>query len=90
MATVLRIPPSCTQSTIEKARRTPSTYESHSAHPDPQSPLGCTLAPDTVLMTHMCAERELQLASENTAEATRWDDFGTDLIDAIAGLWIRS
>jgi AcrR family transcriptional regulator len=40
-----------------------------------------------LLMTHMCAERELQLASDDTAEAPSWDDFGTDLIDAIAGLW---
>ena len=40
-----------------------------------------------LLMTHMCAERELQLANDGAAEATSWDDFGTDLIDAMVGMW---
>lgn len=39
------------------------------------------------LMTHMTAERELQLASDDNADAASWDDFGTELIDAITGIW---
>jgi AcrR family transcriptional regulator len=39
------------------------------------------------LMVHMCAERELLLADQGDAEAGSWEDFGTDLIDAIVGIW---
>lgn len=39
------------------------------------------------LMVHMCAERELRLSGEGDAETTGWTDFGTDLIDAIVGIW---
>ena len=39
------------------------------------------------LMVHMGAERERLLASENAAEASSWENFSTDLVDAIVGLW---
>lgn len=39
------------------------------------------------LMVHMGAERERLLASENFAEASSWENFSTDLVDAIVGLW---
>lgn len=39
------------------------------------------------LMIHMCAERELRLAGDGEPELTGWGDFGTDLIDAIVGIW---
>lgn len=39
------------------------------------------------LMVHMCAERELRIAEKGLEVTSSWDDFGADLIDAIAGLW---
>lgn len=39
------------------------------------------------MMVHMCSERELWIAEHGIEAATSWDDFGTDLIDAIVGLW---
>lgn len=39
------------------------------------------------LLVQMCAERELRLAESGPDGTTSWDDFGTDLIDAIVGLW---
>ncbi|ORM34541.1 TetR/AcrR family transcriptional regulator [Williamsia sp. 1135] len=39
------------------------------------------------LMVHMCAERELRLAGEGDPDPIGWHDFGTDLIDAIVGIW---
>lgn len=39
------------------------------------------------LMVHMCAERELRIADEGIESTSSWDDFGSDLIDAIAGMW---
>lgn len=39
------------------------------------------------LLVQMCAERELRIAEHGLEGASSWDEFGTDLIDAIVGLW---
>lgn len=39
------------------------------------------------VMMHMCAERERLLAEEESLEISSWDNFTTDLVDAIVGLW---
>lgn len=38
------------------------------------------------LIVHMGAERERLLAGEDAAEASSWENFSTDLVDAIVGL----
>lgn len=38
-------------------------------------------------MVHMCAERERQLASGDIEGVPSWEDFSTDLVDALVGLW---
>lgn len=39
------------------------------------------------VMVHMCAEREKMLADGEGLEVSGWNDFSTDLVDALVGLW---
>lgn len=39
------------------------------------------------MMMHMCAERERLLAEGESLEVSSWDDFTTDIVDALVGLW---
>jgi AcrR family transcriptional regulator len=39
------------------------------------------------VMLHMCAERERLLAGDESVEVSNWDDFTTDIVDALVGLW---
>jgi AcrR family transcriptional regulator len=38
-------------------------------------------------IVHMFAERERALAESGPGEVTSWEDFTTDLVDALVGLW---
>ena len=38
-------------------------------------------------IVHMFAERERTLAEEGPDAVTSWEDFTTDLVDALVGLW---
>lgn len=41
-----------------------------------------------LLMVHMFAERERMASEAGDDEVPDWDDFATDLIDAIVGIWL--